>query len=74
VIEKGSTTYGVNKAGFTLHSAIHDARNDINAILHVHTPQAAGISALKCGLLPISQGNFNNQFILMTKLTIDLKY
>lgn len=55
MIEKGSTTYGVNKAGFTLHSAIHDARNDINAILHVHTPQAAGISALKCGLLPISQ-------------------
>ena len=55
VIEKGSTSYGVNKAGFTLHSTIHDSRKDINAILHVHTAKAAGISALKCGLLPISQ-------------------
>jgi adducin len=55
VIEKGSTTWGLNKAGFTLHSTIHDARSDINAVLHIHTPKAAGISALKSGLLPISQ-------------------
>lgn len=55
VIEHGSNSYGVNKAGFTLHSAIHDARSDVNAVIHVHTPEAAGISALKCGLLPISQ-------------------
>lgn len=55
VIEKGSTSYGVNRAGFTLHSAIHDARPDINAVIHVHTAEAAGISTLKSGLLPISQ-------------------
>lgn len=55
VIEPGSTTFGVNYAGFTLHSAIHDSREDINAVIHVHTSAAAGISALKCGLLPISQ-------------------
>lgn len=55
VIEPGSTTYGVNYAGFTLHSAVHDAREDVNAVLHVHTAAAAGISALKSGLLPISQ-------------------
>lgn len=55
VIEPGSTSYGVNIAGFTLHSAIHDARSDINAVLHVHTAEAAGISALKDGFLPISQ-------------------
>ena len=34
IIEPGSTTWGVNYAGFTLHSAIHDARPDINAVLH----------------------------------------
>ena len=55
VIEQGSTTFGLNKAGFTLHSAIHEARPDINAIMHVHTSVGAGLSALKCGLLPISQ-------------------
>jgi adducin len=55
VIEGGSTTFGVNKAGFVLHSAIHTARPDINACVHVHTAEAAGLSALKCGLLPISQ-------------------
>ena len=45
----------MNKAGFTLHSTIHNARQDINAVLHVHTAVGAGLSALKCGLLPISQ-------------------
>ncbi len=55
VIEPGNTTYGLNFAGFTLHSAIHDAREDINAVLHVHTAEAAGASALQCGFLPISQ-------------------
>ena len=55
VIERGSTTYGLNKAGFVLHSTIHSARKDINAIIHVHTGLAAGLSTLKCGFLPISQ-------------------
>jgi len=55
VIEKGSTTFGLNKAGFTLHSTIHSARNDINAVLHLHTIEASALSILKCGLLPISQ-------------------
>ncbi|CAF0703886.1 unnamed protein product [Brachionus calyciflorus] len=55
VIERGTTTYGVNRAGFTLHSTIHNARNDINAVIHIHTGLGASLSALKCGFLPISQ-------------------
>lgn len=55
MIERGTTTYGVNRAGFTLHSTIHGARKDINAVIHLHTGIAAGLSALKCGFLPISQ-------------------
>jgi ribulose-5-phosphate 4-epimerase/fuculose-1-phosphate aldolase len=47
VVDAGSTSYGVNKAGFVLHSTIHDARPDINAIVHVHTALAGAISALK---------------------------
>jgi adducin len=55
VIEQGTTTYGVNKPAFSLHSAIYKARPDIRCIIHVHTHAATAISAMKCGLLPISQ-------------------
>jgi adducin len=55
VIDRGSTSYGLNKAGFLLHSVIHTARPDVNAVIHIHTGLAAGLSTLKCGFLPISQ-------------------
>jgi adducin len=55
VVDRGSTTYGLNKAGFVLHSVIHKARPEVNAIIHIHTGLAAGLSVLKHGLLPISQ-------------------
>lgn len=55
VIEPGTTTYGPNLAGFTIHSAIHNSRPDVKCILHVHTSAAAAVSTMKCGLLPISQ-------------------
>ncbi len=55
VVEQGSTTYGVNKPSFSLHSAIFKARPDIRCIIHVHTHTATAVSSMKCGLLPISQ-------------------
>ena len=55
VVEQGSTTYGVNKSAFSLHSAIYKARPDLRCIVHVHTHSVTSISAMKCGLLPISQ-------------------
>nr|XP_060634014.1 alpha-adducin isoform X4 [Anolis sagrei ordinatus] len=54
VIDRGSTNLGVNQAGFTLHSAIYAARPDIKCIVHIHTAAGAAVSAMKCGLLPIS--------------------
>ncbi|XP_041741358.1 alpha-adducin isoform X21 [Coregonus clupeaformis] len=54
MVDRGSTNLGVNQAGFTLHSAIYAARPDIKCIVHVHTPAGAAVSAMKCGLLPIS--------------------
>ncbi|KAM7168820.1 alpha-adducin isoform 1-T2 [Macrochelys suwanniensis] len=54
VIDRGSTNLGVNQAGFTLHSAIYAARPDVKCIVHIHTPAGAAVSAMKCGLLPIS--------------------
>ncbi|XP_063780573.1 alpha-adducin isoform X9 [Pseudophryne corroboree] len=54
IIDRGSTNLGVNKAGFTLHSAIYAARPDVKCIVHIHTPAGAAVSAMKCGLLPLS--------------------
>merc|ERR1712088_200096 len=55
VVEAGTTNFGVNVAGFMLHSAIHSARPDIKCIIHVHTPAIVAVSAMKCGLLYLSQ-------------------
>jgi ribulose-5-phosphate 4-epimerase/fuculose-1-phosphate aldolase len=49
------TPYQVNPAGFTIHSAVHAAREDALCVLHVHTVHGVAVSAQKQGLLPISQ-------------------
>uniref|UniRef100_A0A6I8Q3L7 Alpha-adducin n=1 Tax=Xenopus tropicalis TaxID=8364 RepID=A0A6I8Q3L7_XENTR len=54
LVDRGSTNLGVNKAGFTLHSAIYAARPDVKCIVHIHSPAGAAVSAMKCGLLPLS--------------------
>ncbi len=45
----------VNRAGFVIHSAIHAARDDAVAVLHLHTPHGQAVSAMAEGLLPITQ-------------------
>jgi ribulose-5-phosphate 4-epimerase/fuculose-1-phosphate aldolase len=45
----------VNQAGFVIHGAIHAARPDAMCVLHTHSEAATAISALACGLLPVSQ-------------------
>jgi ribulose-5-phosphate 4-epimerase/fuculose-1-phosphate aldolase len=47
--------YDINPAGFTIHSAIHAARDDAKCVLHVHSVNGAAVSAQKDGVLPISQ-------------------
>jgi ribulose-5-phosphate 4-epimerase/fuculose-1-phosphate aldolase len=47
--------YMINPAGFTIHSAIHDAREDAQYVMHLHTDQGVAVSAQQDGLLPISQ-------------------
>jgi len=54
-VEEGTTNFGVNQAGFMLHSAIHAARPDIKCVIHLHTPNIVAVSTMKCGLLPLSQ-------------------
>src|SRR5919204_4862359 len=47
--------YAVNPAGFTIHSAVHEAREDAICVYHTHTVHGVAVSAQKNGLLPISQ-------------------
>ena len=49
------TPYVVNAAGFTVHSAVHMARDDAHAVIHLHTPSGQAVAAQAEGLLPISQ-------------------
>ena len=44
-----------NPAGFTIHSAIHMAREDAHAVMHLHTPAGQAVSAHQEGLLPLTQ-------------------
>jgi ribulose-5-phosphate 4-epimerase/fuculose-1-phosphate aldolase len=45
----------VNPAGFTIHSAVHAAREDALCVIHLHTNYGIAVSTQKDGLLPISQ-------------------
>ena len=49
------TEHPVNPAGFVIHSAVHEAREDAGCVLHTHTKAGIAVSAQKEGLLPISQ-------------------
>jgi ribulose-5-phosphate 4-epimerase/fuculose-1-phosphate aldolase len=49
------SAYDINPAGFTIHSAVHEARHDAHCVLHLHTTAGVAVSAQKDGLLPISQ-------------------
>ncbi len=51
----GDSESSVNPAGFVIHSAIHAAREDLRCVFHTHTRYGMAVSALECGLLPISQ-------------------
>jgi ribulose-5-phosphate 4-epimerase/fuculose-1-phosphate aldolase len=47
--------YQINPAGFTIHSAVHAAREDALCVMHLHTDAGIAVSAQKNGLLPLSQ-------------------
>ena len=49
------TPYVTNPAGFTIHSAIHMARDDAHAVMHLHTPSGQAVAAQSEGLMPITQ-------------------
>ncbi len=50
-----STPYLANPAGFTIHSALHAAREDANCVIHLHTAAGQAVSAMADGLMPLTQ-------------------
>jgi ribulose-5-phosphate 4-epimerase/fuculose-1-phosphate aldolase len=46
---------GYNEAGFVIHGCVHQARPEAQCVIHTHTRAGVAVSAMKCGLLPISQ-------------------
>src|ERR1043166_5518021 len=50
-----NSPYLINPAGFTIHSAVHAAREDALCVMHLHTDSGIAVSAQKNGLLPLSQ-------------------
>jgi len=49
------TSYMVNAAGFTIHSAVHMARDEAKAVIHLHTRCGQAVSGMRDGLLPLTQ-------------------
>src|SRR4026207_2077310 len=47
--------YSINPAGFTIHSAVHAAREDARCAMHLHTEYGIAVSVQEKGLLPVSQ-------------------
>ena len=51
----GELDYGINRAGYVIHSAIHEARHDVACVIHTHSWASMAVSSLACGLLPLNQ-------------------
>ncbi|HEX4927718.1 MAG TPA: class II aldolase/adducin family protein [Burkholderiales bacterium] len=55
IVDKADHGYSVNAAGYIIHSAVHEAREDAQCVIHTHTRAGIAVSALEEGLLPLSQ-------------------
>ena len=49
------SAFPVNPAGFVIHSAVHEVRENAKCVLHTHTRAGVAVAAQKCCVLPISQ-------------------
>lgn len=53
--ELTESEYGINPAGFTIHSAVHMALPDVDCVIHTHTQAGVGVATQEDGLLPLTQ-------------------
>ena len=59
------TPYFINPAGFTIHSAVHAAREDAHYVMHLHSDAGVAVAAQKEGLLPLTQ----HSLVVLPRLT-----
>lgn len=55
ILYRPDDDYDLNPAAYVIHTAVHDARPDAHCVLHTHSRAGSAVSAMACGLLPISQ-------------------
>ena len=55
IIDQPDTPYGINQAGYVIHSAVHGARHDVGCVIHTHSRASMAVSMMECGLQPLSQ-------------------
>jgi ribulose-5-phosphate 4-epimerase/fuculose-1-phosphate aldolase len=55
ILRKPDTDYGINKSGYVIHGCIHRARPDVHCVIHTHTRAGMAVSAMRRGLLPLTQ-------------------
>lgn len=55
VLDNPHTDMDVNQAGYVIHSAVHGARDDVGCVIHTHSRAGMAVSAMKQGLLPLTQ-------------------
>src|SRR4030095_11257374 len=55
IIDNGDTQYSVNAAGYIIHSAVHEAREDAQCVIHTHTAAGIAVSAMEEGVVALSQ-------------------
>jgi len=55
IITTPKTDYGINKSGYVIHGAIHEARAVVQCVIHTHTRAGMAVSTMQCGLLPLTQ-------------------
>jgi ribulose-5-phosphate 4-epimerase/fuculose-1-phosphate aldolase len=55
ILWQPETDYGINRSGFVIHGCIHEARPDVHCVLHTHTRAGMAVSAMACGLIPLTQ-------------------
>jgi ribulose-5-phosphate 4-epimerase/fuculose-1-phosphate aldolase len=51
----GESRYPVNPAGFTIHSAVHEVREDAACVMHLHTVDGTAVATSREGLQPLNQ-------------------
>jgi ribulose-5-phosphate 4-epimerase/fuculose-1-phosphate aldolase len=55
ILSKPDTDYGINKSGYVIHGAIHEARPDVHCVIHTHSRAGMAVASMTCGLLPMTQ-------------------